>query len=382
MINELSSNDFNKSKRPSKWLQSDPEKFYSEGEDRGKYSELYRSYSLKSDKDDSYAAKVQIIFNQILQGRKEARTGLTGSQITFILDYFITEIFSNILQLSSKSKLLHDTFLRIQKQEVRRIIIASLQSKKRLMSIRYSNSSVYCKIVNLNFVKTVGAFNSLFLKMRLNRNFYTDTVETILKEIDSLVVKSREDSSLTQYEESLLTTLKSQVGFLLKEFKVFKSLLTGNYVRLAFNDTNRFYRMMQEHSSPCDLPTKQDYFGGLIITTLNAIDRYDSLKGTLKTYIESWYKDYRLSYKDRLINSPYGLSEAAERNLCSSSEEEIISPNSLIDSIEDEEGSLFEQYLAANAKVTIQKARTLKGFIEENPRYFPILNKVLAMVKA
>jgi hypothetical protein len=150
--------------------------------------------------------EVQIRFNHILQNRIQLEENLTGSQIAYLLDYYVDRCFDMLDWKHSEDPKLLEA---IQKEYLRTIQLF-IKNRRKLFSIRYSNDEVLDVLVELFFEKSIRVFKERFLNIKLNREVYLSFLDNIF------TVKADQDC-------------REYFAFYRQQYIEFKNLLLGNY---------------------------------------------------------------------------------------------------------------------------------------------------------
>ena len=289
--------------------------------------------------------EVQIRFNNILQKRDQLEENLTGSQIAYLLDFYVERMFDLLEWESSEiSQQIEEEYVRICR--------GLLKNRRKLFSIRFTNEEVYDTLVELFFEKNSAAFKNRFLSIKLNREMYLD----FLDGVDKRGVFSDE-----------LT--KEYFLFYRNQYRELKNLLLGNYIRYSFTETNKFFAYYKDKMP---LESKEDYFSGLMLVILKVIDKYDSFKGTLTSFIENWFKDYRTTFRARQIqvDSHLNIEDEAFLNEYSLEAEST-------DDIVVAKADLKRKFLEELMLSCGEDLDSLKKILLSNKKHFPNLQKLL-----
>jgi hypothetical protein len=215
--------------------------------------------------------EVQIRFNKILQNRVQLKENLTGSQITYLLDFYVEQAFKSLLWIRDE-----DTLHELLQEEYNNTIQHLLKTRRKLFSIRFQNTDAYSGVTEILFTKTPHDFIDKFLGLKLNREYYWGFLKKVLE------------------KNQIKDTVMSRCFFYHDRYIDIKNLILGNYIRFAFAETNKFFSY---NKGEVELEKKEDYFSGVLVMILKVIDKYDSYKGTLTSFIENWLKDYRTTFK-------------------------------------------------------------------------------------
>lgn len=291
--------------------------------------------------------EVQIRFNNILQKRIQLDENLTGSQIAYILDYYVDRCFDILDWLPSTPELMES----LQKEYLR-TIQTFIKNRRKLFSIRYSNEEVLDVLVELFFEKDIKVFKERFLNMKLNREVYLDYLDSVFK--PSVIA----DVDALDY-----------FSFYRKQYTEFKNLLLGNYIRFSFSETNKFFSYYKDKTT---LEAKEDYFSGLMIVILRVIDKYDSFKGTLTSFIENWFKDYRTTFKarQRMIDGSVDIEDEGTLHQCSLGGESI-------EDAASREAPFKKQMLENLLAIAEMRLDEFKTLIKSNQKHFPNISLFL-----
>jgi hypothetical protein len=202
--------------------------------------------------------------------------------------------------------------------------------------------------VNLFFETSIQTFIRKFLSIKLNREIYLEFLDAVLK--DESIVNEHYRFYRAQYTE-------------------LKNLLLGNYIRYAFSETNKFFTYYKDRMS---IEAKEDYFSGLMLVILKVIDKYDSFKGTLTSFIENWLKDYRTTFRTRqtLVIKACDIENETHLEGCSLEEEfhEAALERSLTI-----EAKILDHILAS----TGGNFETLKVLVCKHSKQLPLLKTLL-----
>lgn len=260
------------------------------------YNDNSAQYSTKTkSKGVPRYEEVQIRFNQILQKRIQLDENLTGSQIAYLLDYYVDRCFDVLnWRVEDQSELavtLQAKYLATIQQFIK--------NRRKLFSLRFSNEEVLDVLVELFFETDLKVFTERFLSMKLNREVYLAFLDSVFTPD---IIKNQDQ--------------RDYFSFYRKQYIEFKNLLLGNYIRYSFAETNKFFAYYRANVS---LEAKEDYFSGLMLVILKVIDKYDSFKGTLTSFIENWFKDYRTSFKTRqkIVDGSIDIEDEAILQTCS-----------------------------------------------------------------
>lgn len=228
--------------------------------------------------------ELQIRFNNILQKRDQLQENLTGSQIAYLLDYYLEQSL-NLPLLVDCTEIQKPIMLKAVQKAYEVILKELVQGRRKLFSIRFSNVDIQDSLLDLLFEEDYYRFKNKFLSIKLNREFY-------LKFLEHLFANEI-------FQDENLQCLKKYYSFYKDQYTNLKNLLLGNYIRYCFTETNKFFNY---HNNNNNLPLeiKEDYFSGLMLVILRVIDKYDAFKGTLTSFIENWLKDYRTTFKAKL----------------------------------------------------------------------------------
>lgn len=329
-------------------------------------SEQYEEYSEGSSEESSYNdsnvqystefsrrgapryEEVQVRFNNILQKREQLKENLTGSQIVHVLDYYIDRGFDLVAWSDAKDGVL----LEALQKEYLVTIKTFIANRRKLFSIRYSNEEVYDVLVELFFEKDVKVFCKRFLNIKLNREVYLNFLDRVFA------------SDMITNKDSL-----QYFTFYRKQYTEIKNLLLGNYIRYAFTETNKFFDYYKDRTT---LEAKEDYFSGLMLVILRVIDKYDSFKGTLTSFIENWFKDYRTTFKARqlMIDGSIDIEDEATLHECSN----------IQGTIEDDsvrETSFRKQLIEKILEGTSMDLVALRATVAQHREHFPSITMLL-----
>lgn len=224
--------------------------------------------------------EIQVRLNNILQGRKQISENLSGSQIACILDFFVEAAFLGIV---TEQGITDSNKICKLKESFSKTLDTLIRNRRKLLSTRFSNEEIYDTLVGLPFEASTETFVKNFLSLRLSRNVYLDFLQTYFS------APEMKDAVSKNYFE-----------FYKENYLSFKNLLLGNYLRFIMAETNRSINQYRDILAP---EMKEDYFCGLVLKVLEVIDKYDSYKGTLTSYIENWFKDYKTVFKKNHIDS-------------------------------------------------------------------------------
>lgn len=312
----------------------------------------YRTGSVE--KTSSPHEEVQVRLNNILQNRKQISENLSGSQISYILDFYIKACFSSISWPTDLSK---SKMLELLKKSYIITLDKLIANRRKLMSTRFSNEEIYDTLVKLLFETDADSFVKNLFSLRLNRGVYLEFLDRFFNSQD---LKS---SAARNYFE-----------FFKEGYFHFKGLLLGNYLRFIMTETNKFTSQYKDH-----LEVKEDYFCGLILVVLNVIDKYDSYKGTLTSYIENWFKDYRTVFSKNNVFARFNEKAITAENenylfseIAKSSEE-----SSNLELLEDEE-EMLDSLIDRVYNFTGGEPGIINEIVENNISYFPEISKILA----
>lgn len=292
--------------------------------------------------------EVQIRFNNILQKRVQLEENLTGSQIAYLLDFYVERCFDILTwNITSNDKMMEMIQVRYLKT-----IQQFIKNRRKLFSIRFSNEEVLDVLVELFFETDIKVFTERFLNMKLNREVYLDFLDAIFVEE---VISNKDQIEYFQFYR--------------KQYTEFKNLLLGNYIRYSFVETNKFFSYYKDNIS---LEAKEDYFSGLMIVILKVIDKYDSFKGTLTSFIENWFKDYRTTFKARqkVIDSSIDIDDEAVAHNYSLANAE------LTDHSQQRDVDFRKQILEGLVLNLNMSLPEIKKTVEENAQFFPNINKL------
>lgn len=307
-------------------------------------------YSTKSkSKSAPRYEEVQIRFNQILQNRVQLDESLSGSQIAYILDYYIERCFDVLNWPVQDPATLHTAISTTYTSTIQKFI----KNRRKLFSIRFSNEEVFDVMVELFFEPNLKVFTERFLSIKLNREVYLEFLDKIF--VPSII----QSADQLQY-----------YNFYRKQYIEFKNLLLGNYIRYSFAETNKFFAYYRANVS---LEAKEDYFSGLMIVILRVIDKYDSFKGTLTSFIENWFKDYRTSFKARqkMYDGAIDIEDEATLQSCSL---EVINEDAVGEVVE----VTFANQILENLIISAQISYTdLRQLVQKYPNDFPNLALLL-----
>lgn len=292
--------------------------------------------------------EVQVRFNNLLQKRKQLDENLSGSQIAYVLDFYMSNCFQVLSWFEGR-----EDVLAIIRVNYKIAIKAFITNRRKLFSIRYSNEEIYDVLVDLFFEQSVENFCKRFFNLKLNREVY-------LTFLDAVFTNEAIEAEKAEYYK-----------FYREQYTQFKNLLLGNYLRFAFSETNKFLDSWKEGATS---EIKEDYFAGLNIVILRVIDKYDSFKGTLTSFIENWFKDYRTTFKARhnLINSAADIEDEDTLHRYSAEQEtneRVVSSGS---DGEDFRAAMLEKLIME----TDSDLTSLTAFIAKYRNYFPALSKL------
>lgn len=326
-------------------------------DDELNYNDSKASYNttLTKTKSPRYE-EIQIRFNQILQKRDQLKENLSGSQIVYLLDFYIDrnfELVDFIFQSNKKDSL----FLEVIHRSYEMVLKELVQNRRKLFSIRFNNIEIQDILMELLFENDFTKFKNKFLSIKLNREFYLKFLEKVFT---NNYIKTNHKSYIRYY------------NFYKNQYTELKNLLLGNYIRYAFAETNKFftYHNLNDNLS---LEIKEDYFSGLMLVILKVIDKYDAFKGTLTSFIENWLKDYRTTFKAKLtiINKTSNSDEEDLLNYTSDEGEPMLIST---DKIENQilEGLCFKFN---------KSYEELEQLINEYKEVLPTLSNILNSVK-
>ena len=331
-----------------------------EGDEELSYNDTHTNYSTDLNRRGiPRYEEVQIRFNNILQKRDQLEENLTGSQITYLLDFYIEQCFNVLDFIAYKGDVRQQQHFMDQVQrEYETIVKELLHNRRKLFSIRFLNEDIYDTITALFFDRNYESFKRKFLSIKLNREFY-------LKFLENICTNIKASSTLD------LTDVEAYYQFYKKQYTEIKNLLLGNYIRYAFSETNKFFSYYKDRLS---LEVKEDYFSGLMLVILRVIDKYDSFKGTLTSFIENWLKDYRTTFKARQTLVSKALDVADETYLDECSLEEEFHESSLNETLS------LETRIVESLILTLNKPyEEIQSMLQKHQELFPTLLQLVTL---
>lgn len=290
--------------------------------------------------------EVQVRFNNILQKRDQLEENLTGSQITHLLDYYVERSFDLLEWVK------HPQFYEEAQKEYIRIVRGLLKNKRKLFSIRFANEEIYDTLVELFFEQDIKVFKNRFLSIKLNREMYLDFLDSLFKK------EMFKDESCIPY-----------FRFYRRQYTEVKNLLLGNYIRYSFVETNKFFSYYKD-SMP--LEAKEDYFSGLMLVILRVIDKYDSFKGTLTSFIENWFKDYRTTFRARQVLTD-NMINIEDENYSNDHSLETESIETTLSERDDLRRKFLEEVLVSTGENLV----SLRTFLKKHEDLFPTLKRIV-----
>lgn len=300
--------------------------------------------------------EIQIRFNNILQKRDQLQENLSGSQIVFLLDFYIEQAFNLPLLIIDTDKDFCNTLTTIITNEYEVVIKDLVHNRRKLFSIRFQNTDILDTLLELLYEKNYEVFKNKFLSIKLNRDVYLKFLYNIFNH-----------PALTKH----LGPIMNYYEFYNNQYINIKNLLLGNYIRYAFAETNKFFAYNNcEHLS---LETKEDYFSGLMLVILKVIDKYDAFKGTLTSFIENWLKDYRTTFKAKQTLVMKAIALDTDDNYLNECIPDLYTPEDTLNDNLDFKAQLVEA-LILNTNRSLQD---LKDLCIKHPAIFPTLKNLL-----
>jgi hypothetical protein len=301
--------------------------------------------------------EIQVRLNTILQSRKQITENLSGSQISYVLDFFIEAAF---LAVITEQGLPDEQKIESLKSSFSGTLDYLLDNRRRLLSTRFANEEIYDTVVKLPFEVDIKTFIKNFLSLKLSRGVYLDFLDDYYR----VLATGELTNSISQ----------DYVSFYKGNYLYFKNLLLGNYLRFIMAETNRSMNQFKDYLSPA---AKEDYFCGLVLKVLEVIDKYDSYKGTLTSYIENWFKDYKTVFKKNHVDSVFrevALSQDNENHVFSKTEdreEEYYDPQTEVFDLRTALLDTLVSMLNRDSQFIIE---TVKKYQESLPELFKLLD--------
>lgn len=221
---------------------------------------------------------------------------LTGGKVQRILDETLKNSYEPLFHLNwfrSQFALLFDKF----------------ESNLKIKLSKKSRADFLCDIYNLIMVEEEPQFIFKMKEMGIDRNLIQEIVQQFLLitepliELDVRLLKGYKNGEL-DYEASRkifeieqffggipknsLIAIYKQVNYWFSLYIDFKNKVAAKFYRLAY----KFAKQRQFASSNTNI---DDLFKSLLIVLDTAIGKYDSEKGALASYVQTWLKGFILN---------------------------------------------------------------------------------------
>ena len=272
--------------------------------------------------------------------QNQFKKSLSGSQIDNLLNYFLFQALSPLLQtlwFKNQFVLIINILLRDLKRKVTR--------KERKVTLKHV----------MNAISSLDK-DTIILQLKLaslDKNIFSDIINTFCEKIDILMKLEEEFFSKLNNKEydtsasdqiiklenefnlsrSFLIKIGKEVKFWFDKYLEFKNLIIGKYIRLAY----KYAKVAKLNRPNIDM---QCFFKSLVLSIYTALDKYTPDRGTLTSYIQLWFKSTMVNPKyDFEMGRPFKLSNYAKQRMIDTGR----NPNSI--SIDSEEFTTIESQL-------------------------------------
>jgi hypothetical protein len=232
--------------------------------------------------DDATLKQLEEQSNKLLEN-------LTGGQIQTVLDYLILQALSPIIHNSKV----------FDAQIIYLLALVTKNRKRKISALpREEFISILCQ-----YLATDDPYKKIFLleTAKIERGFICNFVVNVLKRLDGFLPIYQKNLLTTDKAESLRLTKKLDViskelgmtndsvfcvytqstDYLELAYK-FRNFIVSNYVRYAYKQAKAY---CSSRSNSFDF---QDVWHNFLAAITKAIDKYDSSKGALTSYIAWW----------------------------------------------------------------------------------------------
>lgn len=272
--------------------------------------------------------------------QNQLKKSLSGSQIDSLLNYFLFQALTPILQtlwfknqlVNVVNVLLRDLKCRVTRKDKKTSLkhimnaVSSLDRDDIILQLKSSSldKSIFSEIINTFCIKTTELMEqeeNFFSK--LNNKNYDLKSSTVITNIE-------EEFNLSR---TFLIKVGKEVKFWFDRYIEFRNLIVGKYIRLAY----KYAKITKLNRPNIDM---QCFFKSLVLSINTALDKYTPDRGTLTSYIQLWFKSTMVNPKyDFEMGRPFKLSNYAKQKMIDTGR----NPNSI--STDSEEFNTIENQL-------------------------------------